>query len=355
MLLLAADRAYQLCHRALTHVGLPDDEAATCADCIMFATLRGLDSHGIVSILPGIANAVAQGTILPNAPIEIRRQNTATALLKGNGAAGPVIGRRTMDEAIARARHLGVGVAVAYNCHHFGAASYYAHLALQQGLFGLAMCNAAASVAPYGGRTPLHGTNPISYAAPANAEPPIVLDIATSAAAHGQIFKARRRGQAIPSGWAIDDAGQPTTDPAAARVLLPFGGHKGYGLGVLVDLLTGALAGSTVGRGVIQPPDGSEHGGQSFFMLAIDPEAFGGSAAFVERVDRLVREAKEIAPQEGFDEVLLPGELEHRTQQRRAAEGIPLYDEDWQALREGLSRAGVPAALIAEHEPTTAR
>jgi LDH2 family malate/lactate/ureidoglycolate dehydrogenase len=220
-------------------------------------------------------------------------------------------------------------------------------MALEAGLVGVCMCNAGPAVAPFGGAKPLHGTNPIAYALPGGESGPIVLDIATSVAAHGQVHKAMRRGQPIPAGWAIDEAGRPTTDPKLAKTLLPFGSHKGYGLAVLVDVLTAGLAASTIGLDVRQGDVDREHAGQSFFMLAIDPEAFGGLGAFRERIDQLSREVHAVPPAEGFKEVLLPGELEWREERRRRADGIPLYDEDWTALVQGLARAGLPAEELA--------
>jgi ureidoglycolate dehydrogenase (NAD+) len=317
----------------------------------MFATLRGLDTHGIISVLPAIADGVASGRIEPNATVLSLRDTPVTAAYRGNGAAGPVVAAHAMRAAIQRARRHGVGLTVAANCNHFGAASAYAYLAVPEGMIGLVLCNAHPVVAPYGGAAPLHGTNPIAYAAPADEVPPIVLDVATSAAAHGQIYKALRRGQPIPLGWALDAAGRPTTDPAAAAVLLPFGGHKGYGFGVLVDILTGALTGSTIGLGVQQHNPDRLIGGQAFFFLAINVSFFTELETFKARIAQLYRDAKSVRPAEGFAEVLLPGELEWRAEQERRQRGIPLQEEDWRALAAGLERAGVPADLVAAHAP----
>jgi ureidoglycolate dehydrogenase (NAD+) len=208
-------------------------------------------------------------------------------------------------------------------------------------------------VAPYGGSKGLHGTNPIAYAAPGGEMPPIVLDIATSIVAYGQVAKAARRGQELPPGWALDAEGQATTDPQAAMkgVLLPFGTYKGYGMGVLVDLLTGALAGSTLGLGVEQSNPDPDVGGQAFFFLAIDPGFFSSRETFAAKVDQLSRDAKSIPPAEGFSEVLLPGELEWREEQKRRKEGIPLYDRDWSALVENLVKADVPRELVERFAP----
>jgi LDH2 family malate/lactate/ureidoglycolate dehydrogenase len=171
--------------------------------------------------------------------------------------------------------------------------------------------------------------------------------------ASGQLFKAARRGQTIPYGWAYDEGGQMTTDPAAGLkgAILPFGGHKGYGMGILVDLLTGALAGSTLGLGVEQQNPDPDVGGQAFFFLAIDPSYFSSPEIFAQRVDTLIADAKTIAPAEGFTEVLLPGELEWREERRRTKEGIPLYDGDWTSLRNSLVSAGLPLDLVERYAP----
>jgi ureidoglycolate dehydrogenase (NAD+) len=195
----------------------------------------------------------------------------------------------------------------------------------------------------------------LAYAVPAGTEAPIVLDIATSAAAHGQIFKALRRGQSIPLGWALDKEGRGTTDPAAMHVLLPFGGHKGYGIGLLVDVLTGALAGSTAGLGVSQQESDGEGFGQSFFMLAINIRYFVPLEVFTARIDQMIREVHAMPPAEGFKEVLVPGDLERREEEARRRDGVPLYAEDWQAVVDGLAKAGLPVdELAARYGPVDA-
>ncbi len=347
MLKLSVERARGLCLEALTTLGLAREQAEVVADCALVASLRGLDTHGIVGVLPQVLGNLRRGTILPNAEVGVIRETETTAVLKGNGAPGSVVGTLAMDLAIARAKAHGLGAVTAYNCHHFGAASFYPVRAVPHGMVGLTMCNAGANVAPYGGIRPLHGTNPIAYAVPAGEEAPIVLDIATSAAAHGQIAKAARRNQPIPLGWALDAKGRPTTDPTEGRILLPFGGHKGYGLGLLVDVLTAALAGSEIGRSVDQRNTTAESGGQSLLMLAVDVAHFVQPETFTARVDDLIRQAHATPAAEGFAEVLVPGDLEQRQEEVRRREGIPLDPEDWQAILGGLERAGLPAEDLA--------
>jgi LDH2 family malate/lactate/ureidoglycolate dehydrogenase len=351
--MMPAERAQNLCETVFQRLGLSETEVADCTRAIMFATLRGLDSHGIVSILPGIAGSVKRGQTQPHAEILTLSESPVTARYKGNRAAGPVIASHAMRAALSRAKEHGVGVVTAVHCAHFGAASAYAAMALPESMFGLVMCNAAAHVAPFGGAGRLHGTNPIAYAAPGVEMPPIVLDIATSMVASGQLAKAARRGQSIPLGWAMDEHGQPTTDPAAGNrgAILPFGGHKGYGIGILVDLLTGALAGSTLGLDVQQSNPDPDVGGQAFFFLALNPAFFSSRDEFVARVDKLSRDAKSVKPAEGFSEVLLPGELEWREEQKRTREGIPMPEGDWNALLTNLEGAGLPRDLVEQFAP----
>jgi LDH2 family malate/lactate/ureidoglycolate dehydrogenase len=350
---MPVERARSLCEAVFTRLALSEIEVADCTRAIMFATARGLDSHGIVSILPGIAASVKRGQTQPRAEIVTLHESPVTAAFKGNRAAGPVIASHAMRAALSRANEHGVGVTTAIHCAHFGAASAYAAMALPEGMFGLVMCNSAPVVAPYGGSSPLHGTNPIAYAAPGHEMPPIVLDIATSTVASGQLAKAARRGQEIPLGWALDPSGRPTTDPSAALKgsLLPFGGHKGYGMGILVDLLTGALAGAPLGLGVQQANPDPDVGGQAFVFLALNPRFFSSPEGFAAQVDKLWRDAKTVKPAEGFSEVLLPGELEWREEQKRLKEGIPLYEGDWRALVGSLEAAGLPRDLIDRFAP----
>ena len=352
MPVMPADRAQGLCEAVFQRLGLSERETTDCTRAIMFATLRGLDSHGFISILPGIALSVQRGQTQPSAEVITLAESPVTACYKGNRAAGPVIASHAMRAALSRAREHGVGVVTAVHCAHFGAASAYAAMALPESMFGLVMCNAGPHVAPFGGAGRLHGTNPIAYAAP-GSEMPIVLDVATSMVAAGQLAKAARRDQTIPLGWAVDENGKGTTDPAAGLkgALLPFGGHKGYGIAVLVDLLTGALSGSTLGLTVQQGNPDPDVGGQAFFFLAIDPGFFGGREVFAERVDQLIRDAKSVKPAEGFSEVLLPGELEWREERRRRQEGIPLYDGDWSSLVKSLDTAGLPRDLVERFAP----
>lgn len=346
---LTVDEATALCRDALLGAGVPPDQAATITDCIIYATVRGVDTHGIVTILPATLAGLRAGRIRPQAAITVVQEGPAVARLDANQAPGPVAGAAGMDLAIARARRYGVGATVVFNGNHVGAVSFYTDRALRQGMIGLAMCNASPRVAPHHGRQPFLGTNPLAYAAPGGAWPEIALDIATSAAAAGKIGKALRRGEPIPPGWVIDADGEPLTDPAAVGqgAFLHFGEHKGYGIAMLVELLTGALGGDRCGLAMPggRGPEGApQH--RSYFFLALDVAQVVPLATFQARVDGLARDAKTIAPLTGA-EVLLPGEPEQRTAAERRAHGIPMPDGDWQALLRGLARAGYDEDWVA--------
>lgn len=343
---LAIDEATTICRDALVGAGIPADQAETITDCIMYATRRGVDTHGLVSILPATLAGLRAGRIRPHERVEIVQEGPAVVRIDAHQAPGPVAGAAGMDQAIERARQFGIGAAVVFNGNHFGAVSFYTDRALQQGMLGLAMCNASPRVAPHQGMDPFLGTNPIAYAAPGHDWPDISLDIATSAAAAGKIGKAIRRDEPIPPGWVLDSAGQPSTNPRDTT-FLHFGEHKGYGLAMLVELLTGALGGDRCG--LQMPRGGNEADPQyrAYFFLAIDVGQLLPAALFRAKVDQLAREAKMNRPRPGAAEVLVPGELEHRTEAERRAQGIPLPDGDWQALQRGLAQAGYDAAWLA--------
>ncbi|MCC6629288.1 MAG: Ldh family oxidoreductase [Chloroflexi bacterium] len=341
-----------LCQAALEAAGLPAEHAADCADAVVFANLRGTDTHGVRRVLPELLESIARGAVVPGAAALTVRDRGPIAVLKGNGTPGPVIARQAMELAMTRAETYGVGVVSTFNCPHFGAGARYVNLALARDLFALLMANGQPNVAPHGGRTRAFGTNPIAYALPAGEERPIIFDAGTRASSGDGIERARRRGEPLPPDWAIDADGLPTTDPTRIAALLPFGGHKGYGFALLPGILTGALAGSTAGCELTHTHPDPAVRGQSFLFLALDPDFFSSRAAFKELVDRQIRAIHASPPRPGFDEVLVPGERAWREMERRRREGMPIPAEDWQRVVAALERARLPVAdLLARYGP----
>jgi LDH2 family malate/lactate/ureidoglycolate dehydrogenase len=337
--------ARALCATAFTQLGMSAEDAAIVADNQVFASLRGIDTHGIFGGLPGYLGRIKMGAVRPGTDIRIVRENDTIATVDAGAAAGAVSGVFCMDLAIEKARKHGLGAVAAYNCNHYGAASYYAVRALAHDMVGLTVCNGTPRVVPFGGREGLLGANPISFAIPSQDTWPIIGDMSTSIVAAGQLAKARRRGQSIPLGWALDLDGNPTTDPEVGGrgLLLPMGGHKGYALSLLVSTLAGALTGGLVGREIPRDPGPDSPNFVSHFFMAINAPEFSSTETFTGKVSTLVRDAKSVRPAEGVAEVLVPGEPELRTERERRQTGIPCTDREWQGLKEALARHGLDA------------
>ena len=335
MKVLSASQLKRICVAILEAVGTPRDEAEIVADSLVKADLRGIDSHGVFRLIVYV-NRVRHKTIIPGAPFTIIRETPSTALVSGGFGFGQVIGVKAMKLAVEKARKTGIGAVSVFDTNHFGMVAYYAMIGLQNDMIGVVTCNTSPWVVPWGGRVPMLGTNPICVATPSGQDIPIILDMATSAAARGKIERAAKEGKPIPEGWAVDQNGEPTTEPVAALkgALLPFGGPKGYGLSFIVDIISGALAGAACGKDVCSlfPEERKCNVGQ--FFLAINVDAFIPIRDFKAAVDKVVLELRSSPPAPGYASVLIPGEIEYRTEQKRLLEGIPLSNETWQRLKK---------------------
>jgi LDH2 family malate/lactate/ureidoglycolate dehydrogenase len=334
----------------LRRAGASADDAATVADCLIDADRRGIETHGLVR-LPAYWAQARSGEVAPDARPRIERERGPTALVDGARAFGAVVGVFAIGEAAARAERYGVGVVSARRSTHFGAASYYALRAAGRGLIGIVATNTPAVMAPWGGAEARLGNNPLSVAAPMPAGlPPFAFDIAQSASSRGRLKLAELNGERLPEGWALDAAGAPTTDPAAALegVLLPFGGHKGSGLALAVEVLTGALSGSDLSpelvntglTGASRRTSATRRGTVGNLYAAIDPAFFTGRDAFLERMGLLAGLIHGTPPQ-GPAEVLLPGEPEARAAEAAGAQGIRLDAVVVPVLQELGEAAGV--------------
>ncbi len=338
-----ADALRSFVAEALARAGAQAEEAQLVADALVRADLRGVHSHGVVRT--GVyLDRLRAGSIRPGAQLAVVADWGASVLCDAQAGFGIVAAARAMDLAVERARRHGVGVVGVRNSNHCGMLAYFVLRAVAQGAVGIALSNADAQVAPYGARARYLGTNPICVGVPAGEEPPVVLDMATSEAAHGRVRAAAQRGERIPPTWALGPDGQPTTDPQEALrgALLPFGGAKGSGLALVVDVLAGLLTGAGSGPEIVplyeelHRPQGVGH-----LTVALWPEAFCGGAALRERVDRLARQVRSLPPAEGFDRVWLPGELEHRREVEYARLGIPLPEDAVAVLRQVAAEVGL--------------
>jgi LDH2 family malate/lactate/ureidoglycolate dehydrogenase len=335
---------------AILHAaGMTDDGARIAATVLVASDARGIESHGVAR-LPLYLRLIETGVLDAAAEPTIERETASTALVNGQNGMGQVVGDFAMRLAISKARAHDVATVVARNSNHYGIAGYFAMLALEHDLIGVSMTNSSPLVAPTGGRRPMLGTNPIAFAIPTGDDHPFVLDMATSTVPIGRLEVCLRKGLPLHPGWAIDDAGEETLDAAAGMegALLPLGGvaetggYKGYGLAVLVDLLTGVLAGGSFGPQIAGLWDPSAPSDLGHFFLALNPAVFGPIDAFYERARTLLGRLKAGERAPGVAEILIAGETEQRAQEDARAHGVRLYHTVVRALNEAGGRYGLP-------------
>jgi len=323
-----AEQLTGYCARILEGLGVPADQAAAVAGSLIEADLRGVDSHG-VHLMALYADRLRGGHLVPRTEVRVVRDEGSSALLDGGQGLGQISGLVAVDLAVAKAREFGVGAVAVRNSSHLGALGWYTMRGADAGCVTLAAQNGPPFVPPFGGVTGIFSTNPMSYAVPAGEEPMLVLDMATTAVAGNRVLLAQKRGDAtLPEGWANDERGRPTTDPAQASVrhLQWFGGYKGYGIALLIEILAGVLTGASFGLVDREPGEltGFDRVTRGYLFVALDPSHYGTMDAFRADVDRLIRDIHASEPAEGVDRVLVPGELEHRRRADRLVHGIPL-------------------------------
>jgi ureidoglycolate dehydrogenase (NAD+) len=326
----------------LEAAGLEADAARLVAVSLVEANLRSVDSHGVARV-PIYVERLRRGLVNRAPRPRLLREEGAVALVDADQGPGQVAGVFATDLSVSLARRHGVGVVSVRRSTHYGAAAHYVLRAAREGMVGIATTNAEPLVIPYGGAAAALGTNPIALAAP-TPDGVFDLDMATSQVALNRILNAREEGTPIPEGWGVDAQGLPTTDPAAVVAGVPLGGYKGYVLAVLVEILSGVLAGAGVRHGVRAMYDDFENRQDvGHFHLALDPERFVGRARFAELLATMLAELKALPPALGFDEVLLPGEPQARARAEREREGIPLPASLWARLNELSDELGVGA------------
>jgi len=324
MILFPADELRDTATAIFRAAGADADPTEILVTHLIDANLAGHDSHGVLRI-PSYVQAMKRGRIQPNARPAVIRETPVSALVDGNWTFGQVSARHGIDVAIAKAKAQGVAVVGVVRCNHIGRLGTYPTLAAKQGIVAMVTTgNVGKSVAPFGGRQGVFGTNPFSFGFPAGHREDLMVDFATSTIAGGKVMVARAKHEPVPPGSLLDKNGDPTTDPNAyfdGGMLLPFGGHKGSALSVLSVLLSNVLVGA---------PEFSDQGGLSgTFMLAIDAGLFRDQSKVTADADRVFDRIKDVPPAPGVDQVLVPGEPEVRTAERRRQGGIPVADDTW--------------------------
>jgi len=271
----------------------------------------------------------------------------AVAVVDGGDGVGQVVARFAARDAIRRAKAHGVGAVAVRDSNHFGTCMYYTRMAAEQGCIMMLTTNGGPAIAPWGGRKKLIGTNPWSVSCPAGSHAPLMMDMANTGVARGKIYLARQRRETIPLGWALNAAGEPTTDPQEAidGIILPMAGHKGYAIAVVVDMLSGVLSGSQFLAGVNGPYKADLKSGAGHFFTCFNIEVFQPLAEFNARMETYIRELKSVPLAAGVEEVFYPGEMEARADVRQRADGIDLPDDTFVDLRRLCAEAGVPFLL----------
>src|SRR5712691_11539406 len=342
--------------RMFLHFGVPKVDAAQAAEVLAAADLRGIDSHGVARLHSSF-DMLTLRRINPLPEIKVLRSTPSTATIDGDNGLGLVVGPHANRFAMDMAERFGSGWVSVQNTNHYGIAGYYVLKALERNLIGWAMTNSTKLVAPLWGAERMLGTNPIAIGFPGKEEPPIVIDMATSAAAYGKIEIARRRGEPIPEGWAVDGEGRATTNPndmVNGGALLPLGsdrergGHKGYGLAIMVDVLCGVLDGAN--GGPFTPPFAlrqeiptrSVGNGIGHFFGAMQIDGFIDRDSFKRQIDDYVRVFRATKPAPGTNGPLLPGDPEREAEKWRRENGIPLVMPVVEELRDISQKTGIP-------------
>jgi len=329
----------------LTRYEAVEEVAELVSDSIVAANLRGVDSHGVLLLLPYIEQ-LENGSIDRRAVGEVAAESGCCLTYDGQNAFGQVVANRCTAHALRLARQYGVAVVVARNSNHFGAAAYWGQRIAAGGCIGIVTTNASPGVPPWQGSEARLGTNPICMAVPGAESGGWLFDMATTTVALGKIHNAIWKGEtSIPLGWATDPGGNPTTDPQAAIAgfATPLGGYKGTGLAMMAEILSAVLSGGPIATDV-----GSLRAGEnlplriSHLFLAIDPERFLSLAEFLKRMHWFTESVKSSAPAPGYHEVLFANEPECRTEQLRLREGIPIPERLFEELARVAHRLHVP-------------
>ncbi|MFQ3567405.1 MAG: Ldh family oxidoreductase [Aggregatilineales bacterium] len=324
MVRVPVDALDQFVVRAFEAMGVPADEARMIANGLMQSELRCLPGQGQgVRRLPVYYERISKGWITPGAPFEIVKQTPALALVDAHNGLGSVVAQKAMRLAVEKAKLSGVGTVLVYGSTHYGSSAVPARVALEYDCIGIAMTNAGPEMAPWGGSEARVGTNPWGIAAPTAGEFPVVLDIALTTAGKGMMRWLEREGQKMPLDWALTPEGEETNDPSAAMAgaLLGIGQHKGYGLSMMTDVLTGVLAGASYGLALYRDPAKQD---VSHLFIALDIAWFTPVETFKQRMSDFIAEIKSSRKRPGFDEILVPGEIDYRREQTYRREGAML-------------------------------
>lgn len=331
-MIVTKQQLHELIKNKLHHAGLNNDHADTVADVLVHADAKGIHSHGAVRVEYD-AERISKGGTNTHPNFTYTETGPCSAIFDGDNGAGHVAAKQAMEKAIIMAKEKGVAIVGVRRIGHSGALSYFVEQASQAGMIGISLCQSDPMVVPFGGSEVYYGTNPIAFSAPGIGDKHITFDMATTVQAWGKVLDARSRHADIPNTWAVDDKGQPTTDPFAVKGLLPIAGPKGYGLMMMVDVLSGILLGLPFGKHVSSMYHDLTQGRElGQLHIVINPAFFTDTILFKEHISQVMTELNQIKPAEGVEKVLYPGENSQIEAQRSEKEGIEIVDEIYDYL-----------------------
>lgn len=325
---IQATQLAEFSNRCLVKIGVPQDQAEIITNTMIEADARGIHSHGLMR-LPIYVQRIQKEFIRSVAHTSVVQDHRAIAVLDGDYSAGQVVATQAMEMAIEKAAEYGIGAVTVKNSNHFGIAAHYALMASKKNMIGIVMSNTAPLMPPVGGAEKVLGNNPLAIAAPANNKYPLLLDMALSNVALGKILYAKTKGISIPEGWGVDKNGNSTTDPSAVLnggFILPTGGPKGFGLALMVEMLTGVLSGGEFSKMIPSMYDLTQKQSIGHFMLAINISSFMDVDRFKTMASILSSYIKDAVKASGVEELYLPGEIEFNNEQKRMESGIPVSD-----------------------------
>jgi LDH2 family malate/lactate/ureidoglycolate dehydrogenase len=346
----AGERAFII--RALAAVGVDDRDAALVSEILTAADLRGIESHGIARLRWFYVDRIRMGIINPRPKYTTVRETPASILIDADNGLGHPVAHHAMERTIEKAKKAGIAFGAVRNSNHYGIAGYYAMMALRHDMVGISSTDSIHFAVPTFGRDRMQGTNPFAIAVPAGEEEPFVLDFATTTVTYGKLEVFERRGRKLEPNWAVDGEGKPTDDPGARHwgALLPLGGfgtehggHKGYGMGALSEILCGVLSGAPFGTDLSVVEGLETPGGiTGHFFGAIRVDLLRELDEFKRDMDTELRTFKNSTPLDGYDRVKVAGEVEYETARAYAVDGIPHVERVWE-MTDGLAaELGIP-------------
>lgn len=347
---VSVDDLTGFCVSVMRAFGLSADHAQQTAEVLVTTDTWGTHSHGTRQLVP-LMNNVRQGGLNADAEPQVVSEGPGFVVVDGHYAMPMVTSRLAMLSAMEKARTAGIAYGAVRHSGHYGAAGYYAVMAAEQDMIGLSMSNVDICMTVPGARAPVMGTNPIAYAVPAGNERPVFLDIATSVVAISKVIAAKTAGKPIPEGWLVDERGRPTSDTSTypdRGAILPMAGHKGYGIALLIEILSGVLTGASFLSGIkhwLAPEPEPADEGHAF--IAVNVESLMPLDQFKSRMDTMIQEVRSAPKAEGSDRIYLPGEMEWERRETAVRDGLQLPDYVLINLFSVAEQTGMTKQLIA--------